>query len=280
MRLHKARRLARALLALSVGVILAATLPPVAGAAVTAYPKPSFTKTAGNATFAFHWTNDFPGELYYLCGDVFVNGVDVDPSEYILGAGSPNCSEAMTATSGDWVVQPFEPSTILEDGTTYDTCVFGVDYFDGVDYPGLPDCVSTTIDRDTPTLQVVLGGGAASTQSLAIPVQINSTAAQSVRPGRVRADWRLTGTATTSARRARPRGNQTPHVPILPTAPVPQRRSVARSTFRPRRPTGPTTSACRRPTPPYLTTRTAPINSRTRRLTTPTCPRRHAVISC
>ena len=187
-----ARRRLCALLTLGAAMILAAILPATARASVTAYPKPVFTKTAGNATFAFHWTNDFPGELYWLCGDVFVNGADVDPSEYILGPGSANCSDAMTAPSGDWVVQPFEPSTILQDGTTYDTCVFDVDEFDGFDYPGIPVCVSTTIDRDSPTLQVVLGGGASSTQSLAIPVQINYSSPVSPPwqgPGGLASNW-------------------------------------------------------------------------------------------
>jgi PASTA domain len=165
----------RALLALILAVVLVDILPSIASASVTAYPKPAFTKTAGNATFAFHWTNRQAGngDPYWLCGDVFVGGDDVDPSNYLLGPGSQNCSDALTASSGDWIVQPFDASTVLQDGVTYDTCVFDIIEDDFVDFPYAPACVATTIDRDTPTLQVVLGGAAASTANLSVPVRIS-----------------------------------------------------------------------------------------------------------
>ena len=195
---------------------LGATAAP-AGAALQAYNEPTYTKTNGNNAFWYHWTTPYGSNgsgqgvyAQYLCFKTYrtppPNGpqvLDETSNGSAGGPGSQNCTgwlaQSSTPVSGDYGAQPYQPNTVLQDGTRYDLCATG--YYPSVviyliDPAGNSVCPWTIIDRNAPQVGVALAGGATTVRDAAIPIRIDyadSTSPPWAGTGGVASNWVCVG---------------------------------------------------------------------------------------
>ncbi|MEV4422728.1 PKD domain-containing protein [Patulibacter sp. NPDC049589] len=212
------RRVLRLLAPLLACVVLAAHAAP-AQSAVTASVEPTYTKTAGNNAFWWHWTTPFGSNgsgqgVYaeYLCFKTYRTPpqggspiLEEDSNGSAGGPGSTNCSgwlaQSSTPQSGDYAATPYQLSTVLQDGHRYDMC--GTGYYPSVviyliDPTGNSVCPWTIIDRNAPTAAVALAGGATYVRDAAVPVRIDYADATSppwAGSGGIASNWTCVGQA-------------------------------------------------------------------------------------